>query len=123
MNEASKISYPATSEASPNVISSPASECGLALSDKRDGPMTDRFGLEVAHANLSASPENVEGRKTGVICGPYGSNSLITCAPPSSSESKSRRRGSLEKRLMRDRVYQLRYRLRHRAKDLVRHAK
>jgi len=70
MNDQSKTSYPANFEATSNAISSPASESGPMPCAKPDGPMTEKSGLEVAPANLSARQAKEKGLLTSGTYGP-----------------------------------------------------
>ena len=70
MKDQSKIFTPATSETSLNAISSPASESGPMPCAKPDGPMTEKSGLEVAPANLSARQAKEAGLLTSGTYGP-----------------------------------------------------
>lgn len=88
----------------------------------QDGPMTVRSGPDPALASLSARQASEAGLLTSGTSGPPSLNSSEPASPQLSSGSKSpRRRSSVSKQ--KEREYQEAYRLRHRAKDLIRHAK
>lgn len=80
------------------------------------------FGQGVVRASPSAQPEPRPEPTTSATSGRAGSDSSTPAGPQSSSASKSRpRRSSAERE--KDSAYQRLWRLRHRAKDLIRHAK
>ena len=70
------MSNPATLPDTPNVISSPGSECGHSHYAGQDGPIAALFGQALAPANLSARQAKEMGLLTSGIYGPHGSTSL-----------------------------------------------
>ena len=105
-----------------SATSLPASADGRSLSAWRAFPTASPSGPAPAPASRSRRPASEAASTTPATSGLSGSNSSEPADRSSSSASKSPRLRSsavLEK----DREYQLRYRRRHRAKDLVRHAK
>jgi hypothetical protein len=65
---------------SPNVISSPASECGVTLCAAPDGPMTDLFGRVLAPASPLAPPAKAMSSQMSVTYGRHGSGSSASAA-------------------------------------------
>lgn len=59
----------------PNATSSLVSEDGAMPSDSQDGPTTSRYGLDRAHANLSAMQAKERGLLTSGTYGLHGSGS------------------------------------------------
>ena len=112
----------ATSTDIPSATSSPESGSGHTPSGSADGPTTDPSGQDLARASLSPRRAAEAGSLTSGTYGQSGLSSSEPADPASYSESKSPRLRSSGARQS-DRTYQMRYRLRHRAKDLIRHAK
>ena len=109
-----------------NATSSQGSGSGPTPCGAPDGPMTGPSGQDRAHVNPFQPPVNGKESMTKGICGLSGSGSSKPVGRPSSSGNRSHHQQSSVARLKeleRDRIYQLNYRLRHRAKDLIRHAK
>ncbi len=75
----------------PNAISLPESPGGLMPSNSPDGPMTDRYGLEVVHANLSHLQACRVGLATSATYGQVSSGSSHSVSLQSSLESRLRR--------------------------------
>jgi hypothetical protein len=73
-SEASSVSSPMISEATPNATSSQASPDGASPCDLPDGPMTDLFGQEAAPANPSPQPEKAKHQAMNATSGPTGSS-------------------------------------------------
>lgn len=105
-----------------NAIFSPASACGPMPFGAPDGPMNDQSGQGPAPASLSASPGVGREPQTSATSGPCGSGSSASAALQSLLESRSARRRSLVTK-EKDSAYQRKYRKKHRARDLVRHAR
>lgn len=80
MTEASKTCDPTTSGASPNAISSPASECGPWPCEALGGLTTRQFGACLAPANLSARQAKAMGLLTSGTCGPRPSTLSLSSA-------------------------------------------
>jgi len=76
MNDPLKTLPPEIYEATPNVIFSRESGDGPTPSEKRDGQITDPFGLEVVPASLSAMQARKLGLLTSGTFGQAGSGSL-----------------------------------------------
>lgn len=74
-SEISETCGQAISKATPNAISSPASECGASPCAPQDGPTIDPSGPEAAPANLSARQASEAGLLTS---GTYGLRSSIS---------------------------------------------
>lgn len=75
MSEASKTCDRATSTASRNVTSSPASAVGVSHSESQAYQMTDLFGQEVVLANPSASQAKAKATRIGATFGRRGTGS------------------------------------------------
>ena len=86
------MSDPTTSEATPNVTSSPGSASGAMRSEEPGGPTTNPSGAVVRHANLSAR----QAKEAGLLMsGTYGQRSTISSESAALSailESRSRAR-------------------------------
>ena len=109
---------------SPNATSLPGLADGHSPCDLRGGRTTAQFGQGARHASHSAPQGKVQAPTTNAISGRSFTGSSTHAGPPSSSENKSRHPLSSEdRRKLRDREYGRAYRMRHRAKDLIRHAK
>jgi len=70
MSEASRTFAQLTFEDLPSATSLPASECGATRLGSQDGPTIARYGLDLAHANLSARQAKEAGLLTSGTCGP-----------------------------------------------------
>lgn len=75
---------------SPNAISLPGSASGATPCGSPDGPTTDRFGREAAHANLSARQASEKGLLTSGTYGRTGSISLNSASLSKSLANKLR---------------------------------
>jgi hypothetical protein len=107
----------------PNIISSPVSADGLSPSSSQVGQQLDLFGPALALANHLAPLASSAAQQTSAISGQCSTGLSINADPKSSSASKFALWRSLPGNKERDSEYQKRYRLRNRAKDLIRHAR
>ena len=80
MSEALNKSKPASSEDSPNAISSPALESGPTPLERLDGRMILPFGQAPAPARVSVQAGSGEALAISVTYGPHGSGSLASAA-------------------------------------------
>jgi hypothetical protein len=105
-----------------SATSSPASAGGPSPSPSPAGRQGELFGPGLAPASPSARRGRGRARPTSGTSGPIGSVSSKPADPPPSSASKSPQPKSSESKA-KDREYHRTYRRRHRARDLVRHAR
>jgi len=95
MSEALKKSNPLNSEASPNAISSPASESGVTPLSRLDGQMILPCGPEAVPARVSVQAGSGEALEIPVIYGLHGSGSLASAALTQSLASRLRPKTAL----------------------------
>jgi hypothetical protein len=124
MKEASKISSRTTLETTDKSTCLPELAAGLTPCSLPDGPTNGPSGRVPVLANPSQWRENEGEQMTLDIFGPNGSGLSANAIHRLSLANRSHHRplSALQER-ERDREYQRVYRYRHRAKDLIRHAR
>lgn len=110
-----------TFEVSLSAISLPALADGPTRCASPPGRKKERSGPALVHANHSVARAKEKAKPMSATSGQCSENLSLPADHPSSLGSKSPRRRSLVTK-EKDREYQMRYRKRHRARDLIRHA-
>lgn len=106
-----------------NAIFSRESAGGPSPSASPVGEQIDLFGQEAAHANHSVVQGDKKEKTTNATYGPNSTDSSENADHIPCSVSKFARWRSLEGNKKKDAEYQRQYRLKNRAKDLMRHAR